>query len=173
VLAYDPYASAETAERIDVELTDLRTVMRESDYVAVMCSLNEETEHLVGAEALSLMKPNAYLLNSARGPIVDQAALTRALREKRIAGAALDVFDPEPPMPGDPILEFEDVITTAHAIAWTSESLFECSLEACRAVASVYRGGEPTYVANAEVLRRPGFQEKLIRRLEASGGPGG
>jgi D-3-phosphoglycerate dehydrogenase len=173
VLAYDPYASAETAVRIDVELTDLRTVMRESDYVAVMCSLNEETHHLVGAEVLSLMKPSAYLLNSARGPIVDQAALTRALREKRIAGAALDVFDPEPPMPGDPILEFEDVITTAHAIAWTSESLFECSLEACRAVASVYRGGEPTYVANPEVLRRPGFQEKLTSRLEASGGRSG
>jgi phosphoglycerate dehydrogenase-like enzyme len=173
VLAYDPYASAQAAERLGVELTDLQTVMGESDYVTVMCSLTEETRHLVGAELLSLMKPSAYLLNSARGSIVDQQALIHALREKRIAGAALDVFDPEPPIPGDPILEFEDVITTAHAIAWTTESLYECSLEACHAVATVYRGGEPTYVANADVLRRPGFREKLSRHLEARGLPHG
>jgi phosphoglycerate dehydrogenase-like enzyme len=164
VLAHDPFCSADAAARLGVTLTDLETVMRESDYVAVMCSLTEETHHLIDAERLRLMKPTAYFLNAARGPIVDQGALIRALQEGRIAGAALDVFDPEPPEPNDPILALDNVITTAHAIAWTSESLYECSLEACRAVARVYEGLEPTYVANPDVLLRAGFRAKLERR---------
>jgi phosphoglycerate dehydrogenase-like enzyme len=163
VLAHDPYVPAEVARRVGAELTDLQTIMQESDYVLVMCSLTEETRGLIGGGLLALMKPSACLVNAARGPIVDQKALTYALRERRIAGAALDVFDPEPPQPGDPILALENVITTAHAIAWTRESLYECSLEACRAVASVYRGAEPTHVANPEVLGRAGLRAKLGR----------
>jgi phosphoglycerate dehydrogenase-like enzyme len=164
VLAHDPYVGADAASRLGVELTDLDSLMRESDYVAVMCSLTDETHHLIGAARLALMKPSACLINAARGPIVDEKALTRALSENRIAGAALDVFEREPPDPDDAILGFEDMITTGHAIAWTDESLYECSLEAYRAVARVYEGAEPTYVANPEVLERSGFRAKLDRR---------
>jgi D-3-phosphoglycerate dehydrogenase len=164
LLAHDPYAPPAAAERPGVELVDLDVLMRESDYVAVMCSLTEETHHLVNAVRLASMKPTAYLVNAARGPIVDQAALTRALQERRIAGAALDVFDPEPPDPSDPLLALDSVIATAHAIAWTTESLYECSLEACRAIASVYSGSEPAYVANPDVLRRTRLRAKIEAR---------
>jgi D-3-phosphoglycerate dehydrogenase len=167
VIAHDPYVAADVASGLGVELTDLSTIMRESDYVAVMCSLNEETYRLIGPEQLALMKPSAYFVNAARGPIVDEEALVRALREGRIAGAALDVFEREPPQVGDPVLDLDDVITTGHAIAWTTESLYECSLEACNAVARVYAGEEPRYVANRDVLSRPGFRTKLERRRRA------
>ncbi len=169
VLAHDPYIAPEVATGLRVELTDLKTVMRESDFVAVMCSLTEETYHLIGAELLALMKPSAYFINAARGGIVDQEALAQAVADKRIAGAAVDVFEREPPHPDDPIVGLEDVITTGHAIAWTTESLYECSLEAWRAVARVYRGDTPAYVANPEVLERAGFRTKLDRLRPAGG----
>jgi phosphoglycerate dehydrogenase-like enzyme len=161
IVAYDPYVADEVLGRLDVIATDLESLVRDSDYVAVMCSLTKETHHLIGSELLALMKPTAYLVNAARGPIVDQAALTRALLERRIAGAAIDVFEPEPPPHDEPLLALEDVVTTGHAIAWTTESLYECSLEACRAVASVYHGLLPAYVANPDVLGRANLRVKI------------
>ena len=101
-IAHDPYADPALAAELGVTLTDLDTVFRESDFVCVNCPLSDETRHLVNAERLSLMKPTAFLVNTARGPIVDQAALTKALREGRIAGAGIDVFEQEPPDADDP-----------------------------------------------------------------------
>jgi phosphoglycerate dehydrogenase-like enzyme len=110
IIAHDPYA-----QRVDgAELVDLDTLFRESDFVSVNCPLNAETRGLVNAERLALMKPSAYLINTARGPIVDQPALLQALDASEIAAAALDVTDPEPPPPDDPILAHDKVLVVPH-----------------------------------------------------------
>ena len=103
IWAHDPYATLEQAQAAGVELVDLETLLRTSDFVSICCALTPETHHLINAERLALMKETAYLINAARGPIVDQAALTVALQERRIQGAALDVFEQEPVDPNDPI----------------------------------------------------------------------
>jgi D-isomer specific 2-hydroxyacid dehydrogenase, NAD binding domain len=96
-------------------------VFRRSDFVSVSCPLTPETRHLVNADRLALMKPTAYLINTARGPIVDQRALTKALEESRIAGAGLDVLEKEPPDADDPILKLDNVIFAPHALCWTDQ----------------------------------------------------
>ncbi|HVK13090.1 MAG TPA: NAD(P)-dependent oxidoreductase, partial [Gemmataceae bacterium] len=121
VIASDPWADPEAAAAAGVRLVPLDELLRESDYVVVCCALTAETRHLLDAGRIALMKPTAHLVNVARGPIVDQAALTAALRANRIAGAGLDVFDPEPVAPDDPLLALENVILTPHAICWTDE----------------------------------------------------
>ncbi len=163
VLAFDPYVEAAVAEQHRVELVGLETVFRESDFVAVMCSLNKETRGLVDAGLLRQMKPSAYLVNAARGGIVVQSDLVRALKEGWIAGAALDVTEPEPPSADDPIVGFENVIVTGHAIAWTEESLAGACEEPCRTVRRLYEERELVHVVNQAVLERPGFREKLQR----------
>src|SRR4029079_866823 len=102
ILAYDPYVSSAQAAEIGVELVDLDTLMAESDFVSINCPLTKATFHLIGEQQIARMKSSAMLINTARGPIVDQAARTRALQERRIAGAALDVFEQEPLAADDP-----------------------------------------------------------------------
>ena len=115
-IAHDPYADPALAAELGITLTDLDTVFRESDFVCVNCPLSDETHHLVNKHRLGLMKPTACLINTARGPIVDQAALTEALQDGRIAGAGLDVFEQEPPDADDPLLTLDNVIVTPHAV---------------------------------------------------------
>jgi phosphoglycerate dehydrogenase-like enzyme len=148
-IAHDPYTAAPPA---DVELVDFDTLLRESDFVVVLCPLNDETRGLVGADALARMKPTAFLVNVARGPIVDQRALTDALREERIAGAALDVFEQEPIDPNDPLLELDNAILAPHGIGLTDELYRESGRSAARAVIAVAEGRVPDYVVNREVL---------------------
>jgi D-3-phosphoglycerate dehydrogenase len=164
VISHDPYVEPGVAERLGVELVALDDVVRESDFVCVMCALTDETRGLIDSQRLRQMKPSAYIVNAARGAIVDQAALALAVREGWIAGAGLDAFDPEPPAPGDRILALENVITTGHAMAWTIECLREACVEPCRAAASVYAGNLPSSVVNPDVLDRVGFRSKLDRR---------
>ena len=164
VLVHDPYVSTEVASNLGVELSDIDMVMEQSDYVVVMCTLSAETRGLINAQLLSRMKATACLVNTARGPIVDQVALVRMLREGAIFGAGLDVTDPEPPKEDDAILGLENVITTGHALAWTEESLRGACEYPCRAVASAFKGDLPDHVVNSEVISREGFQEKLARR---------
>ena len=97
------------------------------------------------------MKPNAYLINIARGPIVDQAALTVALAEKRIAGAGLDVFDVEPIAPDDPLLSLDNVILSPHAICWTDECFANIGRSACQSLIDVAAGRIPAHVVNRDV----------------------
>jgi phosphoglycerate dehydrogenase-like enzyme len=163
-LAHDPYVTADVAAAIGVQLADLEVVMAESDYLVVMCPLTDQTRGLISAELLRTMKPSAFLLNVARGEIVNQVALTKAIDEGRIAGAALDVSDPEPSEIGDPILSNPKIITTGHAMAWTSEGLCAACEAPCRAVANVYAGRLPMHVVNQDVLLRAGFRAKLERR---------
>ena len=164
LLAHDPYVTADVAAAMGVQLVDLEVVMAESDYLVVMCPLTDETRGLISAELLRTMKPSAYLLNVARGEIVNQVALVEAIDIGRIAGAALDVSDPEPSEIGDPILSKSNIITTGHAMAWTSEGLRAACEVPCRAVADLYAGRLPEHMVNRDVLVRAAFRAKLERR---------
>lgn len=124
VLAADPFATSESAAGIGASLLELPELLREADFISLHCPLTEQTRHLLGPDQFALMKPTAYLINTARGGLVDQAALTEALRAGRLAGAALDVLDPEVPAPDEPLRRMENVILTPH-IAWYSEQALD------------------------------------------------
>ena len=160
-MAFDPYVKPEDAAKLRVRLTDKDTVLRESDFVCVNCPLTPETRHLVGDREFALMKPTAYLINTARGPIVDEKALYTALVERRIAGAALDVFEQEPIAPDNPILKLDNVIVTPHSICWTDEFFRNNAESAFRSVIAVAKGEVPTYVVNRDVLKHPAVQARL------------
>jgi phosphoglycerate dehydrogenase-like enzyme len=152
LIAYDPYADSKNAAELGVELVGLEDVFRRSDIVNVSCPLTSETRHLVNAERLALMKPAAYLINTARGPIVDQRALTKVLQDGRIAGAGLDVLEQEPPDPADPILKLDNVILAPHALCWTDQCFAGNGAADVRAVLDVQHGRNPRSVVNKEVL---------------------
>lgn len=160
-VAADPFATTEHAAALGVELTDITTVFRESDFVAVNCLLNEETRGLVNADLLALMKPTAYLINTSRGPLVNQDDLTTALQAGQLAGAGLDVFAEEPIATDHPLLQMENVILSPHALAWTDELYVLNGQEACANVLTILRGEVPKYTVNRDVADRPSFQAKL------------
>jgi D-3-phosphoglycerate dehydrogenase len=154
-LAHDPAADPAVAAALGIRLVDLDTLFRESDFLTVNCPLNANTRGLVDARRLALMKPTAYLVNTARGPIVDEAALTRALVERRIAGAGLDVFEEEPTPRDNPLLTLDTVIVTPHAICFTDECMRRLAESAFRAAVSVAHGRVPPYVVDPAALRHP------------------
>jgi phosphoglycerate dehydrogenase-like enzyme len=163
LLACSPHASPGEARRLNVELVALDDLLRQADFVCLHCRLTEATRGLIGARELALMKPTAYLVNMARGPVVDHAALVSALRERRIAGAGLDVFYEEPLPPGDPIARLDNVILSPHWIAGTRESFRDAGAAVCRAMLQAAEGRVPDNVVNREVLAQPGFRAKLAR----------
>jgi D-3-phosphoglycerate dehydrogenase len=163
-IAHDPYIDAAKAKDLGVRLVDLETVFRDSDFVTVNCPLNENTRKLVNARRLGLMKPTAYFINTARGPIVDQPALVGVLKAGRIAGAAIDVFDPEPPSPDDPLLALGNVILAPHGLAWTDQCFADCGRLDVEAVLDVMRGRAPKGIVVPRVLEHPAWR----RRLEAN-----
>ena len=162
LLACDPYLTT-APPGLNVELVAMDDLLRQSDFVTINSPLNRETLGLIGERELKLMKPTAFLINTARGPIVKQAELVTALRERWIAGAGLDVFEQEPLPPGDPIRDLDNVILTPHGLAWTEEIVRDNSLEACANILAVAGGEAPAATVNRAVLARPGFQQKLAR----------
>jgi len=160
-LAFDPYASAARAEDLAAELTDLDTVLRDSDYVLVNCALTPETRGLIGARELALMKPGAVIVNTARGPIIQQQALIEVLQRKGIRGAALDVFEKEPLESDSPLLSLDNVILTSHSVAWTEELFRDMGRADCEGALAIARGEVPPHVVNRDVVERPGFAAKL------------
>ena len=160
-LAYDPYLTPENAAAAGVELVELEDLLRTADFVCICCALTLETHHLINAERLALMKETAYLINAARGPIVDQQALTAALRDRRIQGAGLDVFEQEPVDPDDPILKLDNVIVSPHGICWTDECFLGNGRSACESILDVAAGRIPKNVVNRDALDNPRLQEKL------------
>jgi phosphoglycerate dehydrogenase-like enzyme len=162
-LAFDPFATPERAKELGVELVSLEELLRQSDYVLVNCPLTAETRGLMGKEQFALMKPDAVLINTARGPIVDEGALIEALKSERIAGAALDVFEKEPLAADSPLVGMENVILTSHSIAWTEELFRDMGRIDCRGALAIYRGEAPLHVVNPEVLTNPLFVERLER----------
>ena len=152
VMAYTPRLRPEDAPQ-GVEVTnDLATLLAASDYVSIHCPLSEETAHLIDDAALAQMKPNALLINTSRGGVIDESALVRALKEGRIAGAALDVTDPEPPSGDNPLLSLENVIVTPHAAFYSVAATAELARKAAENVVTVLRGEVPKTLVNAEVL---------------------
>ncbi len=119
-LICDPYLSERRREALGIELVDHETVFRNADFITCHTPLNDETRHLVNADTLAMMKPTAYLINTSRGPIVDHEALADALRNHRIAGAAIDVYDVEPPPTTYPLFPLENALLSPH-LAWASE----------------------------------------------------
>jgi D-3-phosphoglycerate dehydrogenase len=160
-IAHDPFANAEVARSLGIELVDLETVFRRSDFVTVNCPLMESTRHLVNGERLALMKPSAFLINTARGPIVDQKALTKVLQERRIAGAGLDVLEKEPPDADDPILKLENVIFAPHALCWTDQCFAGIGASDVRAVLEVAQGRDPAGVVNKAVLASSAWRKRM------------
>jgi phosphoglycerate dehydrogenase-like enzyme len=150
-IGHDPYVS----EVDGVELVDLETLLRESDYLMITLPLTNETRHLINAERLALMKPGAHVINIARGPIVDQAALTAALAEGRLAGAALDVYEQEPLSADDPLLQLDNVIVASHDIGLTLEMTNDVARSACNSILEVRAGRVPPFVLNPEALAHP------------------
>jgi phosphoglycerate dehydrogenase-like enzyme len=160
-IAHDPYVNPAPASELGIRLVDLDTIFRESDFVILNCPLTPETRHLVDARRLGLMKPTAFLINCARGPVVDQRALTKVLQERRIAGAGLDVFDPEPPNPDDPILMLDNVIVTPHALCWTDQMFERIGAADIQAVLELSRGRAPGAIVNRAVLDNLIWQKRL------------
>jgi phosphoglycerate dehydrogenase-like enzyme len=160
-IAYDPFAARDEAAAAGIELVTLEEVLRESDFVTINCLLNQGTRGLIGEAQLRLMKSSGYLINTARGPIVDQRALTRALRERWIAGAGLDVFEKEPVAADEELLGLDNVVLAPHGLAWTGELARDNGLEACDHILEVSRGQAPGGLVNREVLESAKFRRKL------------
>ena len=162
-IAHDPYLDTLSATALNVELTDLDTVFRESDFLSVNVPLSAETLHLVNEARLKLMKPSAYLINTSRGAVVDQYALVEALKTGIIAGAGLDVFDPEPPNADDPLLTLDNVILTPHALCWTDQCFAGIGAQDLEHVFSIKRGTPPSVLVDPNVVDNPEFKIKLER----------
>lgn len=162
-LAYDPYVTQEQVAGLNIELVDIDTVFRESDWVTVNTLLNKSTTGLVQERHFRLMKPTAYFINTARGPIVEHAGLVKALKENWIAGAGIDVFPVEPPPADDPLFSLDNVIVAPHAMAWTKELMRDNGYEACDNVLAISRGELPPGAVNRAVFDNPKFQAKLAR----------
>src|SRR3954449_12636401 len=122
ILGYDPYVSSQTARDMGVELVDLRTLLAQSDYISLHMALTHETERMLNTEAFAQMKPGVRIINCARGELIDTAAITAAIASGKVAGAALDVFDPEPPPADSPLLAQENLIATPHIGGSTEEA---------------------------------------------------
>ncbi len=152
IIAYDPFVSPERAARAGVRLVDLEQLLRTADFISVHTPLTERTRHLIGAEALALVKPTARLINCARGEIVDEAALLAALESGRLAGAALDVFEQEPLGPDSPLRRCDKAILTPHLAAATEEAQLAVSLDVARQVWEVLEGLPPRAPVNAPFL---------------------
>ncbi|HEY1438148.1 MAG TPA: NAD(P)-dependent oxidoreductase [Casimicrobiaceae bacterium] len=155
LLATDPVANDVELGYIGARKVDLDTLMRESDFVVICCLLNEHTRHLIGAEALAKMKPTSYLINVARGPIVDEKALIDVLQKRRIAGAALDVFEQEPVDPANPLLTMDNVIVTPHSLCWTDECFHNMASTGLRSIVDALNGRIPEFLVNRAVLQHP------------------
>ena len=162
-LAFDPYLDAVTADTLGVRLVDLPTLMQEADFVSIHCPLSDETQGLIGADELAMMKPEAYVINTARGGIVDEYALFETLKDGRIGGAALDCFAEEPVTSPHRFGELENVLLAPHSIAWTNELFRDIGQMACQGMVDLSLGRRPHGVVNAEVFDRPGFQAKWAR----------
>jgi D-3-phosphoglycerate dehydrogenase len=158
LLVYDPWVTAEAVAPFGTLTSDLDALLRASDYVSVHVPLTAETRNLINARTLRLMKPGAYLINTSRGPIIDEAALAQALREKWIAGAGLDVLVQEPGDLANPLLALDNAIITPHASFYSEESIAELEQKACERVVLALRGETPPNVVNPAVLQRAGYR---------------
>jgi D-3-phosphoglycerate dehydrogenase len=160
-LAYDPYVSAEAGAKAGVKMVDMQTLLRESDFVTLHSPLTPETRNLIGKAELEMMKPEAFLINCARGPLIDEDALYDALKSNRIAGAGLDVLVDAHPSPDYSLLKLDNVIITPHVAFFSQEAVLELEERAAGEVASVLQGKMPDNLVNKDVLSHPSPRHSL------------
>lgn len=154
VIAYDAYLTAEQIDLDGVGVVDFETVIAEADFLSVNVPLNDETRHLINADVLDRMKSSAYLINTSRGPVVDEEALYDALVGDEIAGAGLDVMGPEPPAKDHKLFGLDNVTITPHCGGSTAEAFERLGATAAKSVVDVLQGKTPQFVRNPEVLTK-------------------
>lgn len=160
LLAVDPYVPAERAAELGVQLVDLPALCRESDYISLHAPLLPETRHMIGRRELASMKPGAVIINTARGPLLDETALAESLASGGVAAAGLDVFETEPLAPSSPLRQHPRVIVSDHAAWYSEDSLRELKKSVAEEAVRACTGGLPVAIANPEVLHKLGrFQE--------------
>jgi D-3-phosphoglycerate dehydrogenase len=150
VLAYDPYLPKEVQEKIQCTFTELEPLLKDSDFVSIHSLLNDETRGMIGKEEIEMMKDTVYIINCARGPIIDEAALVEALENGKIGGAALDVYENEPPE-GSPLLIAPNVVFTPHIGASTVEAQIKAGTITAEQVDKVLSGEKPDFVVNFQL----------------------
>jgi D-3-phosphoglycerate dehydrogenase len=157
ILAHDPFVSPEVAAEHGAELVELDDLLRRSDYVSLHAPAADQTRHLIGDRELGLMKPSAAIFNTARGDLIDEAALHRALVERRIAGAGLDVFEQEPAAPDNPLIGLDNVILTPHAAGYSDEAVRDGYRQGARDMVRILTGRWPSNLCNPEVRGKTRF----------------
>jgi D-3-phosphoglycerate dehydrogenase len=163
VLACDPFVPAEAATKLGGKMVDMPTLLKESDFVTLHSPLIPETRNMIGAAELAVMKPTAFLINCARGPLVDEAALYDALKNNRIGGVGLDVLVDAHPAPDHPLLRLENAIITPHVAFFSEEAVLELEERAAGEVAAVLQGRMPENLVNKDVLAHPNPRHQLPR----------
>jgi len=151
VLIYDPYLTPAQAATCGGDLcSSLDALLQESDFVSVHTPLSPETRKLISRREIALMKPTAFLINTSRGPVIDEEALVEALRAESIAGAGLDVFEKEPPDPSSPLLSMDNVVLTPHIASFTDEGRYRMGVAVAEQVLEVLHGHRPRFLADPE-----------------------
>ena len=163
-MAYDPYLPEEVANQMGVELTDLDTVLENADFITIHVPLTPETKHSISTEQFELMKDTAYIVNCARGGIIDEDALYDALSNDKIAGAALDVYEDEPPKDSK-LFELDNIVLTPHIAASTKEAQRDAAIIVADEIIELFKGGTPNNVLNMPRVDNNTYQE-LIPYME-------
>ena len=161
VLAYDPYLSASEMALRGGEKVELEDLLRRSDYVSISCPLTRDSRGMIGAREFAMMRPHAFFITTARGFIHDEAALLEAMREKRIAGAGLDVWSKEPPPPEHPLLQFDNVLASPHTAGVTKEARENMGRIAAEQILDAFDGKRPPRIINPEVW--PDYAKRFER----------
>ncbi|MGC8972153.1 MAG: hydroxyacid dehydrogenase [bacterium] len=156
LLVYDPYVDEERVKEIGGKLVDLETLLRESDFVSIHTPLNDGTKGLIGERELRMMKPSAFIINMARGPIWDERAVAKALLEGWIRGAGTDVFEEEPPSRDNVLLKLDNIILSPHMAALTKECVIRMAVGAAQGVIDVLTGKRPKNIVNYSLLEKYG-----------------
>ena len=153
ILYFDPYRRLELEEELGAEYASIDELLRRSDFVSLHVPLTEETRGFIGDRELDIMKEGAFLINTSRGPVVDQDALYRGLKEGKIAGAALDVFEEEPLPAGSPLKELDNIVMTPHIASASVETRTKMAVTAARNLVAVLQGMEPPNLVNSDVKK--------------------
>ena len=161
LLGCDPNVPQSAVASLGVSMVDLETLLRQSDHISINTLLDDKTRGLIGAKEFALMKPSAYFINTARGPVVVESALIDALKNSRIAGAAIDVFEQEPVSPDNPLLKMDNVIVAPHAICHTDECMSLLGKSAFKAAVDLAHGRKPHLIVDTEALRHPAWVGKF------------
>jgi len=154
LLVFDPYVSESVIKQYNAKSVGLEELLKESDYISVHAPLTAETEHLISEKELQMMKKSAFIINTGRGPVIDEKALIKALQEGQIAGAGLDVLEVEPAAPDNPLLKMDNVVINPHAAWYSEQAEAELRTKTARGVAEVLQGYFPKYLVNKDVMEK-------------------